>query len=56
MPTNRAGDGLRTWDTLMEGIGKAEQAGSSLQPYALRPCNPMRSGPATLVDLACHPS
>ena len=29
VPTNRAGDGLRTWDTLMEGIGKAEQAGQS---------------------------
>ena len=25
VPTHRAGDGLRTWETLMEGIGKAEQ-------------------------------
>ena len=28
VPTHRAGDGLRTWETLMEGIGKAEQAGN----------------------------
>ena len=29
VPASRAGDGQRTWDTLMEGIGKAEQAGQS---------------------------
>ena len=46
VPTNRAGDGLRTWDTLMEGIGKAEQASSSLQHYARRP--------ATLSTPACN--